>query len=306
VIIFGSFALEKDRYELRAPFTGSASVKVGLGADAQQKVDDQKTTGFSRIVDFARHNTKVTLDIRPVEKQLTDIAFDFKFALSAAHAEGLWNGQQSLTLNGDGTVSTDRKNPAVQNSVKISGAWSNLWLYETGPYHTLEGAERPVLNAIGFRLEPAGVEASQDFTLVNYTAKPKLVFSVPYSDLPLLMWQETVGVNEPFLPLTAYAGYTYSSELKDQKNTQSRDRTHRADFELVYNAFIFPNLEAKFRAQWFMDLRENKTHRMVEASAGYFINAEHTAAIFVKLADGQLPPTFQGGKSVSVGFGLDF
>jgi hypothetical protein len=305
VWLFGDFEREKDRYRLHAPFTGLEPVEVALAPGAEEPADEAPQ-GFSRVIRHVRKNSRVLLDVRPLQGTPAELAFDFRYSLNLHHGLSPLGGRQSLELGAEGTVSTDQDNDDVQNSVMLSASWSNLWIYDTGPFRRTPDALRPRVNAVGLRLEPGELECSQDFDLVNYTFKPQLVLSVPYSDLPVLMWHETAGVSAPFLPLTAAVGFVYSSELEDDEEAQSRERTSRVDLELVYNAPVLPDVELKFRGRWFWDLREEEEFRHVEVAAAYFLDRDHATAIFVKYVSGELPPTYQGGRALTVGFGLDF
>lgn len=300
VLLFGEFNRDSE-YQMFITFPNKMPQIVDVGKSPD--FPSEKFT-LKKFVRFVGNNTALLFDVRPIITESNAIAFDYSFSLNV-HSWKNFIFSDTITriaLNSDGIVAT--KKSSAQNNMNFSGGFSWLKIYETNV--KVGKRTQPLVNSIGFRIKVFEFESNQDFSQVNYTLKPQLVFSVPYLDSLILWWHDLIGVSVNFLPPTVYVGYTVSSELQGNNFQENSKVSNRIDMEFIYNVPISKTLEMRVKGRRFYKLDADETSHLTELSWHWYLDKDRSKSLMVKYSYGALPPTFESSEATTMGFSIGF
>ncbi|MCK4304955.1 MAG: hypothetical protein KAY24_12025, partial [Candidatus Eisenbacteria sp.] len=202
-------------------------------------------------------------------------------------------------LEANGMLSVHKDSWHALNAVDM--ALSTSWL-KTYTVPAPSGG-RHHAHGLGFQLLPIGFESDRNFHTVDYTAGPRLTFSVPFLDWPLLLWHDVIDMPRGFLPPTVGLGYTFVHRVRDE-GPEADDR-HRVDGDLAAVAPILRPLDLAARYRFFYDLNSEEWEALWELSWRWHLEEDTRTAVLVKFVHGALPPLFYNVEMVGLGFELE-
>lgn len=171
------------------------------------------------------------------------------------------------------------------------------------------------MNFLGLSLEPSSYESTQNFDVLNYTAKLKAMLWVPASRYPARFVQRVLGTRDTEVaapPITATATFVAAKnvEAPDGSTAQTKDALsrNRVDIAFWYLLPVSERVEFSFKETLYYLLKtgsgEDSKTSYFSFTARYYTDDSHTSALELSYDRGTVPPVFVQDKVVSVGWSL--
>lgn len=116
-------------------------------------------------------------------------------------------------------------------------------------------------------------------------------------------------------PPRFYLGYDYVDAAQNdlRSTTTAKDNLNRLTFQAAWSTLAFDNIECKAAFQAYFEMNADAAVRaagkewtsFVELSAAIPVDASKKKKIFVKYANGELPPTLREASNIALGFSLE-
>ena len=284
-------------YTLRIdlPPVSARAIRVVPSAALTARGED----GFVRFVRFCDRYTTGTLDLRTLDDAEERVGVDFRLRLAAPVLQRALGAQVlGWGLAADGMLAVERRPRRSHNQVDLELQLS--WL-RTYTLPALASGQRHV-QAYGFQLVPAGIEADQGLQRIDYVFGPAVTFSVPGLDWPLLYWHRLIEMPRGFVPPTVHIGYRYLHRVRSGGDPLSDRR--RLEVELLAVAPLLRPVDLLVRHRFFYDLSRERRRSHTSLTWRWYVGRATRTAVLLKLVHGALPPRYDDVDVASIGFQL--
>src|SRR6266540_1121069 len=157
----------------------------------------------------------------------------------------------------------------------------------------------------------AGVGFASDLNFITGNNWPARFFDFPFA------LTRSADANQSFKarPPRFYVGYDYvNADQNDARaQTTSDDNLNRLTLQAAWSSLAFDLVELRASVQAYYEVDASRAIRdsgkewtsFFEISAGIPIDAKKRKKIFLKYANGELPPTLKESSNVSIGFSME-
>lgn len=156
-----------------------------------------------------------------------------------------------------------------------------------------------------------GAGFASDLNLITGNNLPARLFDAPFA----MTRSAERNASYASRPPRFYLGYDYvdASQNDVRLTTTTEDSLNRLTFQVAWSTLAFDNIECKASLQAYFEVDADAAVRaagkewtsFVELSAAIPVDASKKKKIFVKYANGELPPTLREASNVAIGFSME-
>ena len=268
-------------YELTVNYTDTV-----LGSKPYEVTVDKEVLKTRPAFSFTRFAkaSRLSIDIYTPD-DVEALGFSYNASLTMKKARPYW-----LNLKSYGNISTDLNAKSLQTNM-TSGAEFKRFEYPFG-----------ARGAFDF-------ETNQDWSIIDMAAKGEAVIAIPYGfKQALIFWHKLTNTNRIFFPPTAYFGYAYVRDIKDDVNDPpAKEDDHRLDFGANWNMPFTTktDLAIKYSAVYFVKSENNDGNNYkyyIDIRGKYYLDGNMSRGFEVGYQKGALPPEYKETETVLAGF----